>query len=189
LENTSVKACRIVRRDRMGDPILQVRIVVKGRAEAQKGKKSFYDRLEVLTMANYMRQVQLEEIGGLGETGLSLEDSVMVTFCIDEAGARKIAADPEIRAAHSAGRTRGVAAVMAGLATAAKAGSASAAATLLKAGAIAIEREAQVDYEIEVRHKAANDKMWERVSRSVAEAFKEQRVYLSRMFPHISPTE
>jgi hypothetical protein len=120
--------------------------------------------------------LQIVEVGERGETGLSLADTIAVVFGVDEVKAQKLSLDPAIRKAHSDGRTKGVAAVMEGLSDAARKGSASAAATLLKASAISLEQEAKIDYEIEVAHKARKTID---VSASVKAGFEIQRQLLS----------
>src|ERR1700722_14045623 len=97
---------------------------------------------------------QAFDVEALGETGLSLIDSISVACGVGEDDAKKMSLDPEIRKAHARGRTKGVSLVMQGLSDAARKGSASAAATLLKAGAIALEQEQKIEYEIMVGHKS-----------------------------------
>jgi hypothetical protein len=97
---------------------------------------------------------QIFEVGERAETGLNLMDTIAVVFNVDEVKAATLALDPELRRAHSEGRTRGVAQVMEGLHTAARGGSASAAAALMKANAIALEQEGKAQYEIDVAHRA-----------------------------------
>jgi hypothetical protein len=94
------------------------------------------------------------EVGERAETGLNLVDTIAVVFNVDEVKAAKLALDPELRRAHSEGRTRGVAQVMEGLHTAARGGSASAAAALMKANAISLEQEGKAQYEVDVAHRA-----------------------------------
>jgi hypothetical protein len=95
---------------------------------------------------------QILQIEEQSQDGLGLHDAIMVTCNVDKEEAAVLARDPEIRRIHEAGRAKGASLVMAGLSEAARQGSASAAATFFKASAIQIENDANVDYEIEVKH-------------------------------------